>query len=179
MTELDEMEEFFDVINELKHSEREGWKKRDVDRPRDTIASHSFGAALIAWVLAEGRDLDSEKMIKMLLVHDLIMAYIEDYTPEDEKYSSKKYFERQKKEELLENLPDPIRHEASELIEEIREQETETAVNAKEIDKLDTILQARKYSDKVPVKEFLEHDREYFKTEEGKKIFQQLESDSS
>jgi putative hydrolase of HD superfamily len=179
MTELDELEEFFDVINELKHSEREGWKKRDVERPRDTIASHSFGAALIAWVLAEERDLDSEKMIKMLLVHDLIMAYIEDYTPEDEKYSSKKDFERRKKEELLENLPDPIRQEASELVEEIREQETDTAVNAKEADKIDTILQARKYSDKVPVKEFLKHDRGYFKTEEEKKIFQQLESDSS
>ena len=63
---------------------------KQVERPRDTIASHSFGAALIGWVMAEKEDLDSDKIVKMLIMHDLIMSYVEDYTPEDEEFNSKK-----------------------------------------------------------------------------------------
>lgn len=172
MTELDEIEGLFEVLQDLKHTEREGWKKRGVESPADTIASHSFGAALLAWVLAEERGLDSGKMVKMLLVHDLIMAYIQDYTPEESEYSSKKEFEREKMEELEEDLPEAIREEASQLIEEIRDQETALASNAKEADKLETILQAMQYSEKVPLKEFLEYYEDYSRTEDGEELFQ-------
>lgn len=45
----------FQDIHEIKHKEREGWKHIGVEPPRDTIASQSFGAAMVGWLLAERR----------------------------------------------------------------------------------------------------------------------------
>ncbi len=173
----DEILDFFQTINDLKHTERKGWKKAGIERPRDTIASHSFGAAMIGWVLAEETGTDSERAVKMLLIHDLIMAHIPDYTPEEEEFDSKKDVERQKTEELIENIPDAMREELKQLLEELREQETETARLAKEADKLDTLLQAMVYSEETGedlLEEFKDSYREFFRTEKGKRIFESL-----
>ena len=116
-----EMEEFFNCINSLKHTERQGWKDRDIERPLDTIASHSFGAGLIGWFLAEKEDLETDRIIKMLLVHDLIMAYVDDYTPADSEFGSKKQKEQEMAEKLFQNIPDELEKEFRELFYELQE----------------------------------------------------------
>jgi len=171
---------FFNLIEELKHSERQGWKDKEVDRPRDTIASHSFGAALIGWVMAEKEELDSDKLVKMLIMHDLIMGYVEDYTPEDEEFNSKKEMEREAFDNLVADIPNEIEEEFRSMFHELQSQETEEAKIAKESDKLDTLLQARSYSEEGKeefLDEFLESYREYFSSETGKSLVEELESE--
>lgn len=178
---MEDLENFFDDINELKHTERQGWKDKEVDRPRDTIASHSFGAALLGWALSEKEGLDSDKVVKMLLMHDLIMAYVEDYTPEDEEFDSKKEMEKEASEKLFDDVPDVIEDEFRELFNELQEKETEAAGIANEGDKLDTVLQASRYSKESEesfLESFLEFYRDEFETETGKEVFLGLESKS-
>ena len=178
---MHELENFFEDIDGLKHSERQGWKDLELDRPLDTIASHSFGASLIGWKLAEDEGLDSDRVMKMLLMHDLIMAYIEDVTPEDEDFESKKEREDEMFESLLENVPESIRDEFSDLFQEFRENNTKEAEIAHEADKIDTLLQAHKYSKEEEenyLKEFLDSYKEYFKSETGKNIYSNLEDKS-
>lgn len=173
---------FFNDVEELKHSERQGWKDKDVERPRDTIASHSLGASLLGWVLAEKEELDSDKIVKMLAMHDLIMAYVEDYTPEDEEFDSKKEMEKQAFEELIEDVPEEIREEFTSLFHELQDQETEEAKLAKEADKLDTLLQAKSYSEESSeefLQEFMSSYRDYFKSETGKSVLEELEKQNS
>lgn len=169
---------FFNVIEDLKHSERQGWKDKDVERPRDTIASHSLGASLLGWVLAEKEDLDSDKIVKMLVMHDLIMTYVEDYTPGDEEFDSKKEMEREAFDDLIEDIPEVIRDEFTSLFQELQNQETREAKIAKEADKLDTLLQARSYSqesDEEFFQEFIESYRDYFSSETGRSMLEELD----
>ena len=172
------IEEFFSDIETLKHIERQGWKNRGVDTPRDTIASHSFGAALLGWLLGEKEDVDTDRIVKMLLVHDLIMAYIEDCTPEDEEFDSKKEREEKMAEKLFNDVPEEIEDEFRELFHEIRNIESKEARIGKEADKLDTLFQAKEYSvsegeDFLP--EFLKQYRDYFRTETGNSYFKEFE----
>lgn len=174
---MEELLEFFEDIDRLKHSERQGWQDIGVDQPRDTIASHSFGAALLGWSLAGREDLDSDRLVKMLLMHDLIMAYVEDYTPEDEEFQSKRDKEEEMAEKLFQDVPKNIREEFTNIFHEFQAGETSEAKLARECDKLDTLLQARKYSEENGenhLQEFLESYREYFNSETGKNIFSSL-----
>ncbi|MFB6199860.1 MAG: HD domain-containing protein [Candidatus Nanohaloarchaea archaeon] len=181
MTELNFLELFRD-INEIKHKEREGWKKHGVETPRDTIASHSYGAAIIGWIVAEKHNLDSDKMVKMLLIHDLIMAHIPDVKPEDEGYESKKSMEMQKADELIQKMPEEIREEFKELFEEHQAEKTEFSQVANESDKIDTLLQSLLYSEQLEQnmsQEFINFYEEEFQTDTGKKIYQEIEKISS
>lgn len=174
---MEELLEFFEDIDRLKHSERQGWKDIGKDQPRDTIASHSFGAAMLGWSLADREDLDSDRLVKMLLMHDLIMAYVEDYTPEDEEFQSKRDKEEEMAEKLFQDVPENIRIEFKEIFQEFQAGETSEARFARECDKLDTLLQARKYSKEKSenhLQEFLESYQQYFNSETGKEIFSNL-----
>jgi putative hydrolase of HD superfamily len=175
---MEELLEFFRDVNQLKHTERQGWKDIGVEGTRDTIASHSFGAALIAWSLAGKEDIDTGKAVKMLLMHDLIMAYVEDYTPEDDGFDSKREKEEAAKEDLIQDVPENIRDEFRKLFDEFQAGESEAAKFARECDKLDTLLQARTYSEELGenhLNEFIESYRNHFQTETGKKLLEQLE----
>lgn len=173
--------ELFEVIDDIKHSERQGWKDIGIESPRDTIASHSLGASITGWILSEKEGLNSEKVVKMLLIHDLIMAYIPDYTPEDDEYDSKKEFERQKLEELYETVPEGISSEFRSLLEELRARNTEEAQIAKEADKLDTLMQAATYNeetDENSLQQFLETYESYFETETGREQYENIRDKS-
>ncbi len=175
--ELEELEKFFKDVNSLKHSERQGWKDIGVQGTRDTIGSHSFGAALLGWSLSEEEKLDSDRVMKMLLMHDLIMSYVDDYTPEDEEFESKSEKEEKMAEKLFSDVPENIRGEFRDLFREFQDEETPESEIAHEADKLDTLLQARKYSEELGedhLAEFLDSYKEYFKTGSGREVFQQL-----
>lgn len=173
----DEILRFFEDINEIKHQERQGWKDMGVERPRDTVASHSFGAATLGMVLADEEGLDPGRTAQMLLAHDLIMAYLPDYTPDDEEFDSKKQIEDERLDLLLNDISGEQRQKLESLIEEMRSQETEVAMFAKEMDKLETILQSIMYSGKEREKEpaeFIDYYEEYFRTETGRRLFDSL-----
>ena len=162
-------------IEKLKHTPRKGWVKRGVTEIVDTIASHSYGAIILGWILAQKENLDQDKVIKLLLIHDLVMAHITDYMPEQEEYNSKIQIENKAFDKL--QIPQSTKPEFTALFEEYQEQKTEEARLARQCDKLDTLFQAFFYSKKLGkdiMQEFLQTYNGYFKSDTGKKYYQQL-----
>jgi putative hydrolase of HD superfamily len=176
---MNELINFYRNIDKIKHIERKGWSKIGIKGVKDTIASHSYGASLIAWVLSKKEDLDENKLIKLMLIHDLIMAHIEDYTPTDKEYVSKKDVENNSFHELIENVPKEIEEEFKDLFLEYQQEKSEEAMLARECDKLDTLLQALMYSERLKKNELSQFISSYeskFKSETGKSIIAELKN---
>jgi putative hydrolases of HD superfamily len=146
---MDKIIDFYSDIDRIKHRRREGWMQKGIPGAMDTIASHSFGAALIGWILAREEGIDENKMIKMLLIHDLIMAYVEDLTPSDTSYEKKRELENSAALKLLDDVPLSIKEEFHSLFAEYQEEKSTEAILARECDKLDTLLQSYMYSKKL------------------------------
>lgn len=162
--EREDIERIFRDIEELKHKERNGWKNAGVESPADTISSHSMGAAVLGYILAKSEGLDAEKIATMLIFHDFMMARMPDLTPEDEDYSRKPEMEQEVLEKMKNEYPE-VASKIFEMIEEVQENKTVDAKLAKKADKLDTLMQAKSYSedtDEEITEEFIESFQEYF-----------------
>lgn len=179
---MPEILDFFEPIEKIKRKEREGWKLAKLKPVIETIGSHSFGAALLGWLLAKKEKLNEEKVVKLLLVHDLVMAYMQDVTPRDKNYEIKNEIENGRIAKLLEKIPKEMKKEAEALITEYQKQETQESLLAREADKLDTLLQSLFYSKengkKEIFREFFGHYKKFFRSKSGKKIIKQLESET-
>ncbi|PIX88481.1 MAG: hypothetical protein COZ30_00705 [Candidatus Nealsonbacteria bacterium CG_4_10_14_3_um_filter_36_16] len=73
---------FFIETGKLKSKKRKGWIFRGVREP-ETIASHTFRMAIMAWILGEQKKFNINKLLKMSLIHDLCEVYAGDTTPYD------------------------------------------------------------------------------------------------
>jgi putative hydrolase of HD superfamily len=71
---------FLIQVNKLKEIPRTGWVWRGVKNP-ETIADHTFGMAIIAWLLATNKGLNVKRAIKIALSHDLCEVFAGDVTP--------------------------------------------------------------------------------------------------
>lgn len=141
------MVEIFFEFAQLKNLYRQGWLKRGVSElDCETVADHSFSVALLAYTIAEEYrpDLDSAKVIKLGLFHDLGEIYAGDITPVD----------GVSKEEKTQKELDGIRRVFSELTNsekyintwlDYERRESPEAEFVNQVDKLETALQAGLY----------------------------------
>ncbi|HEY4509546.1 MAG TPA: HD domain-containing protein [Candidatus Paceibacterota bacterium] len=79
---MEDLIEFFLKVGEVKRLKQRGLVLRGVKDPA-TVGAHSFRTALMAWTLARAGDegLDTDRLIKIILIHDLIGGYAGDLTP--------------------------------------------------------------------------------------------------
>ncbi|HCR36402.1 hypothetical protein A2130_02235 [Candidatus Woesebacteria bacterium GWC2_33_12] len=169
------MKAFYDKIVKIKHTKRQGWLDRGLDS--DTIGSHVFGAMNIGWYLSSLEKVDPNKVVTMLLVHDLVMAEIEDITPSSGKYKIKKDLEEVAKLKVSESLPKELSKNYLLLFDEFQKMETVEAQVAREADKLETLFQGEVYEEKTDknlLDEFLSTYKGIFKTKHGKKLFDEI-----
>ena len=89
-------------VGKLKSVPRKGWVIRGVKNP-ESVAAHSFRAAIIAWFFSSRRRLDQETAIIMAVFHDLFTAVAGDTTPYDELIDKIK--DEKKRIRIVENLP--------------------------------------------------------------------------
>lgn len=137
---------FLRVAGRLKETVRAGWALRGVERP-ESVADHSFRVALLALVLAPGADppLDRERCLAMALVHDLAESLVGDITPYDGVSADEKCRrEREAMHRLSALLGDD---ETLRLWEEYQAAATPEARFVKDLDKLETVLQAAEYEE--------------------------------
>ena len=64
----------------LKKMPRTGWRLRRAKRP-ETIAEHSFRVVILVWLLAKIKKMNTKRVIKTTLFHDLCEVYAGDITP--------------------------------------------------------------------------------------------------
>jgi putative hydrolases of HD superfamily len=110
------------------------------DDDSDTIASHSYRVAIIAWILAKQEGADPYKSVMMALLHDIAEARTGDHNWVHKKYV--KIFEDEVHKDQLTDLPFP---ELKEFTDEYEKRESKEALVAKHADLLDQVLLLREY----------------------------------
>ena len=167
------LESFFQKVLELKSIPRQGWKdKLDMDDV-ESVADHSYSTAIMSMVLSDLEGLDTEKIIKMALLHDLAESIIGDITPDKMNGMRKINIENKAMTQILENLPSNVSQQYIVLWDDFQKNSSREANFLHEIDKLEMVFQAKFYLDKGISKEKL---RSFFKTANNEIKNKQLRS---
>ncbi len=166
------MLDFLHAVGALKLLPRQGWLDRRIPNP-ESVADHIYRATIMAWALGSTAGLDTERLVKLVLVHDLPEAEAGDATPYDDMVEAgaevddaiaqwrqltspeqraawkdrKHVAEAAGLAKLCIDLPAPLASELTELWTEYAERSTLEARFAAEIDKLEALLQAIEYRD--------------------------------
>lgn len=170
------MNDFYSIIRSLKTIGRNGWIERELNA--DSIAEHNFGAIVLGWMFAHQENADVSKVIAMLTIHDLVMAKMTDVTPASGKYGDKRAMEQEAMKLVIETLSQNVREEYQSLFDEFNEQKTRESHVAKDADKGETLLQGEAFEVETGrndiLDEFLEVYKDAFKTESGKKLYDEI-----
>lgn len=166
---------FLQELSKMRKIPRRGLVLIGMKNPA-SIMDHSFRTAIMTWILGRGRKINLERAIKMALIHDLCEVYAGDITPYD--YNSlpknkkewpklfdswprfsqskkiKNFLKKHKKEEaglkkITSKLPASLKKEIMGLWYDYEKGSTKEARFVRQINRLETLLQAVEYSREV------------------------------
>ena len=177
-------------IYDLKDEKRTGWQLRNIEDP-ESVAAHSWGVAFLALNYIPD-NLDSEKVLKLAVIHDIAEAEVGDIAKRAVDVENK--ISEEEKEELerakAEDYSEQLGRFVSDNWKEYQERNTEEARFVKDIDLIDMCLQALKYEKQQRYdpeeenKNFQQYENmdEFFattkprlNTDKGKKLFQEIQ----
>ena len=160
-----------DAAGNLKRVRRKGWVDRGVP-DAESVADHSYRLALLAWAVARERGLDADRALKVALLHDLAEAELGDETPFDAELAGGAAFDRARFDQpaprddarraakhareraalmrLAARLPASIAAELSDLVADYDSQRSAEARLVKQLDRVETLLQAEEYLAEQP-----------------------------
>jgi putative hydrolases of HD superfamily len=131
-------------LEQLKQLYRQGWLRRGVPVEQcESVAEHVFGMAMLAWWLVDAYypTLNRDKILRMILAHELGEIYAGDIIPADQMDRAEKL--RQEREGLLRvtgKLPNGEQYLA--LWEEFEAGATAESVFVRQVDRLEMAFQA-------------------------------------
>ncbi len=156
--------DFFKTAANLKKISRQGWiDKLSLDNP-ESVADHSYSMAVISMVISDLGNYNSEKIIKMVLLHDIAESKIGDYTPEQLSNEKKTELENNAFNKIVKNLPNLIKLQYLQIWKEYQENTSLESKLVHQIDKLEMALQAKIYKKEGHSQEKLESFFESAKT---------------
>jgi len=104
------IEKFFEKVLELKNVPRQGWKEKlEIDNP-ESVADHSYSTTVLSMILSDMKGLDTEKIIRMALLHDLAESITGDIIPDHITKNEKISKENHAIKQILKNLPDILQN---------------------------------------------------------------------
>lgn len=139
---------YYVFCNKLKNIVRTGWKDWQVKRERlESVAEHIYGVQMLAIAMKSEYeyDIDLEKVLFMLAVHELEEILIGDLTLFDISKEEKEKMGHEAVEKVLEGLME--KEKIQSLIIEFDERKTKEADFAYHCDKLECDLQAKIYDE--------------------------------
>jgi len=142
---------FYMLATQLKYKIRSGWDKShwNVSKDRvESIAEHVYGTCILALSIDSEfkTNLDINKVIKMLVLHEVGEVIIGDITPFDNITSEEKM--KKEHEAMREVIGDLVNQEEFlSLLFEFDEKKTKEAIFAHHCDKLEADIQAKVYQD--------------------------------
>jgi len=140
--------EFLSTAGKLKTIPRTGWIDSGVKDP-ESVADHSYRTAVASMVLSDSLGLDSLKVLRMALLHDLAEAETGDITPM-QKQDDHAMLEDQAMKEILGVLPESLRDQYWETWQEYQAMKTPESILVHDADKIEMILQASEYKQTDP-----------------------------
>lgn len=174
MNDLSLPPELVEALGQLKETPRTGWLDRGIPvGETESVADHSFGVALLAWLLAPD-ELDRARVVELALVHDLAESAVGDVTPYDRdalpglgpeerralldrrhvRCPERTLAKQAAEDAAIERLACALTADRGELLRtrwvELRARTTPEARFVKEMDVLETWLQSRRYRARYP-----------------------------
>ncbi len=138
----------------------------------DNISDHSFRVAIIGLNLAKLENVDSDKVLKMCLFHDLAEARTGDANHINKQYV--KQYEKEARKDQMEGLP--IADEIIEHFNEYEQRESKESIVAKDADLLDQMVLQQEYfyKDKENCRIWQDYTEKNLKTESGKRLAKKI-----
>ena len=151
MDKYDNVLDFYFLATRLKDVVRSGWNDShwNIQAERlESIAEHVYGTCILAIGMQSEfpHDIDFNKTLKMLVLHEIGEAIIGDITPTDGyTEEEKERIEHEAMAQVLSTLND--KDELLNLLLEFDEHKTKESLFAAKIDKLEADIMAKKYQE--------------------------------
>lgn len=130
----------------LKRVPRRGWIAKAGIRSPESVADHSYCTAVMSMAAGDSLGMDTLRMVRMALLHDLAESITGDIVPEDMPAGEKRRIEGEAMREILGGLPEPLRAECAAAWDEYGQGRTAEAAMVREIDKIEMAAQAAAYA---------------------------------
>ena len=142
--------QFYFLATQLKYKIRSGWNDRHwrIKGRRESVAEHIYGTCILAISISSEFEcnINLDKVIKMLVLHEIGEVIIGDITPFDNITPQQKYkIEHEAIEKLVSNLID--KNEIIDLLNEFDAHETKESIFAYHCDKFEAVAQSKYYQD--------------------------------
>ena len=170
--------EFFNASVNLKKISRQGWIEKISLKNPESVADHTYSMAIISMALSDLQGYDSEKILKMVLLHDLAESKIGDLLPEQIHKEEKKKLENNAFDAIVMNLPNTIKSQYLKIWKEYQDNTSQESIFVHQIDKLEMALQAKKYQQqghsKEKLKVFFESAKKEISDPKLKELFTEI-----
>ncbi|MFB5630137.1 MAG: HD domain-containing protein [Nitrosopumilaceae archaeon] len=168
---------FNNIIN-LKNIQRKGWiDKLGVKHP-ESVADHSYSMTLMAMIISELQGLDTYKIVKMSLLHDLAESKIGDLTPGEISKEKKFKIENNEMNNILEMLPGELEKNYRDVWDEFVLAQSDESIFVHEMDKLEMVFQAKYYMNegfsKEKIQQFIDTANKEINNKELKELVTKL-----
>ena len=137
--------EFFQTALKLKTVHRQGWKDNRGMKDPESVADHCYSTTVLAMVLSDLKKLDTARITKMSLLHDLAEAVTGDLTPGQKSKQQKEKLENTVMKKILHGLANKQKTEYWEIWQEYQKSSSKEARLLHQIDKLEMAIQANEY----------------------------------
>ena len=139
----------------------------------ESVAEHSYMMSVMGMILSDTKELNTEKILKMSILHDWAESKIGDFMPDEITNEKKTELEEYAMTEILDDLPTKIKNDYYDIWNDYKDNLSSEAKFVHELDKLEMALQAKIYekeSDPEKIKPFIVSAVEQIGDEDLKKI---------
>ncbi len=137
--------DFLKAAAGLKGVRRQGWIDRLGHGDPETVAEHSYSMAVMGMVFSDLEGMDTGKILRMILLHDLAESEVGDITPGAMPGGEKAGLEDGAMGRILASLPGSLSGQYALLWDEFRRDSSPEARLAHQLDRLEMALQASAY----------------------------------
>lgn len=174
---LENSDSIFEFILKLKIIPRSGWKKKAGIASPESVADHAYSVAAIAMILSDAKKLDTGKILKMAILHDLAESIIGDLTPEDASKSKKMRLEDSAMKKILSLFDAKTKKQYWSVWMQYQKNSSKEAKLLHDVDKLEMALQAQVYSKshkRQKLEPFLDSAKKQIIDSDVKKILEKI-----
>ena len=136
---------FIESVLRLKSVKRSGWVSKALISSPESVSDHTYAMCAIGMILSDMLGLDTERITKMIIIHDLSESIIGDYIPGEIARKRKRIEERNAMTSILNQMPVTIRSNYRRIWEEYQANKTQVAKFVHKLDKLEMAMQAIQY----------------------------------
>ena len=104
---------------------RSGWVSKALISSPESVSDHTYAMCAIGMILSDMLGLDTERVTKMIIIHDLSESIIGDYMPGEIARKRKRIEERNAMTSILNQMPVAIRSNYRRIWEEYQANKTQ------------------------------------------------------